>query len=128
MFFLSVAVLPLRTVTTLYSKFAYEPVSLTGFDSTKVTEAFALKVGQFVLVRVTIKEGLEGWQNDINIGLPSRLYPPTAIFGTYRVNASADISKNSMCVLSTNGTVQFLSEQAYSSSVPYEFVYPIASF
>lgn len=116
-------------VSSLNSKFAYETETLTGFDTTKITEGVAIKVGQVVLLRVTMKEGLAAtWHNDLNIGLPNKFRPSTAIFGSHRVNAGADISKNAICILNTNGTIQFLCDQSFAASVPFEFVYPLASF
>ena len=115
-------------VNSLNSKFSYESERPTTYDTDKITEVFGIRNGNVVLVRVTIKAGLATtWHNDIVTGLSSRYFPPTGVFGSYRVNASADIVKNAVCILGTNGTVQFLCDQTYVADIPFVFVFPTTS-
>lgn len=93
-----------------------------GYDTSILEDVYAVRRGNAVLVRLTIKAGLSaGWHNDIATGLPPRFRPPVQVFGSHRIAAGTDVTKNIIIVLTSDGFSQFNCSAEFSARIDCSF-------
>lgn len=115
-------------VNALNSQLAYEVETPASFDTNNLTYVVGLRRSNISQVNITIKAGLAAsWHNDIVTGLSARFRPATAVYGCHRVNASADLSKDIIAILNTNGTIQMLNGAVFDADIPFSFTFVTAS-
>lgn len=111
-------------IDDLNSKMSYETEFPTTYDTTKLTSVVGLRRSGIVQVKIDIKAGLaQDWHNSIATGLSIRFRPASATYGCYRVNAGADVSKNAIAILNTDGTLQFLPSAVFNADIPFSFTF-----
>ena len=115
-------------INALNSQLTYEYEIPTGYDNTIISAIAATRRGGVVQVNVTFKSGLAAeWHNGITTGLSARFRPATATYGAHRVNSSADITKNIIAFINTDGTMQMLNDSVFNADVPFSFTFVVAS-
>ena len=107
---------------------AYEVETPASFDTDNLVSVVGLRRSNTVQVNATFKAGLAAsWHNSITTGLSVRFRPATAVYGCHRVNASADLSKDIIAILNTDGSIQMLNGAAFNGDVPFSFTFVTAS-